>query len=46
MMDKKDSQYKEKMENEVVSSVGHNFAVGDNLLLRQRKVNKIMVNLI
>ena len=40
MMDKKYSQYKEKMENEVVSSKGHNFAVGDHVLLRQRKVNK------
>ena len=28
------------MENEVVSSKGHNFAVGDHVLLRQRKVNK------
>ena len=37
-MDKKDSQYKEKMENEGVSSKGHNFAGGDHVLLRQRKV--------
>ena len=40
MMDKKDSQYKEKMENEGVSSKGHNCAVGDHVLLRQRQVNK------
>lgn len=40
MMDKKDSQYKEKMENEGVSTKGHNFAVRDHVLLRQRKVNK------
>ena len=40
MMDKKDSQYKEKMGNEGASSKGHNFAVGDHVLLRQRKVNK------
>jgi len=32
MMDKKDSQYKEKMENEGASSKGHNFAVGDHVL--------------
>lgn len=40
MMDKKDSQYKEKMENEGASSKGHKFVVGNHVLLRQRKVNK------
>ena len=40
MMDEKDRQYKEKMADEGGSSKGHNFVVGDYVLLRQRKRNK------
>ena len=40
MMNEKDRQYKEKMADEGGSSKGHNFVVGDNVLLRQRKRNK------
>ena len=39
-MDEKDRQYKEKMADEGGSSKGHNFVVGDYVLLRQRKRNK------